>query len=407
MPNAAAAPPTKRVPNAFSAIPYPRSIFIWWRPYQTILTEETAIRIRSQLDGLSTDGTTPIELDTFLGNDITTAFLFPVLASEGDNGAVLLRRMLDKYSDGRKLDDRWLLIVFALGCNDSDQVISALRQELRRIQDMFAGANPRRTVDAKLPIIDALSIALARRGTLTYAELGAFSKADPERAGAIMRLGLNYAHAWMSEKEVLDIIYEALKRIDQDFILRSLESGEQESGHLRALRDFLLAPRNVWPIGKQALLGSAALGKHARDFVLVIYLFVMTHHAQASQGIYDVNSAVADKYLEIDLSQYPQGPLAAYALLGCTPSSRLPMWERYLENLAKHIQPQYLAMADGIVRRSREMTPETKQLYDPDEVTPRRREPGIYLYGFTRAGGMMLGGEPGSPKGQQRAQRER
>jgi len=399
MPSDSAAQQAKGVPNAFTAIPYPRSIFIWWRPYQTVLTEETAVRIRSELDRLPTAGVSTADSDVLLGHHIKTAFLYPVLAGEGDKGAILLRRMLEEYSDGRKLDDRWLLIVFAMGCNDSNQVVPALRRELRRIQDMFARTDPRRSVDAKLPVIDAILINLSRHGTMTYAELRSLSQADPERAGAVVLLALNYVHRWMTQDQFLQIVREALGQIGDESILSSLNSGGQQEGYLRAIRDFLLAPRRVWPIAQQVVLNATTHKKHAHDFILVTYLLVMTHHANASQGIYDIDRAIVDQYLSSDLSEYPQASFAAKILLQCAPSNRVPGWDEYIHNLASHIRPSDVEMANYLAREARKRTAEKEELYHPEDVARRIREPGIYLYGFTRAGGMMHGDGQGTGGG--------
>lgn len=400
VPHSLAGAPPKRAPNAFSAIPYPRSIFIWWRPYETILAEGAATRIRSELDRSSTDGVNTLELSELLGDDIKTAFLYPVLANEGDKGAVLLRHMLDEYSDGRTLDDRWLLIVLSLGCNESADAVPVLRQELRRVQHIFAGADLRRTADAKLPIIDALLINLSRHGILTYAEVESLSQVDPDRAGAIFLLALHYAQRWMTQDQFLRMVREALHQIGDDSILRSLNSGSQQEGYLRALRDFLLAPRGVWPLARLIVLDATTLKKHAHDFILVTYLLVLTHQANASQGIYDIERAIVDQYLSSDLSAYPQASFAATILLRCTSSTRIPGWDGYIRDLAGHIRPKDIEMADYLAGETRQVTHEKQQLYDPDGAARQPRQPGIYLYGFTRAGGTMHSGDPGSPDGQ-------
>lgn len=383
------APPARVVADAFSEVPYPRSVFIWWRPYLTIVPIETEHQIRARLVRLATAAADDSELQQFLEGDVKTAVVYPVLAREGDRGVDLLRRMLSAYSSGRAPDDRWLLTVLALACNDSENALPILRQELRRITEQYHQEQGSRNADVHLPIIDAVSIALARRGRLSYAELEKLGTKDPERFGAILLLGLAYAQKWMPEDKVLALIHDGLTGQGTRAIQESLESGVQTDHVLRSFRDFLFSSRDTWMLAKRIALGTNTLDHVERDYLLTVYLLVLTYQADASQGSYDLDPIVVERYLGADLSPYPQASFSATILKECRSSWVSNAWNRYIAELAGHIRPEDVETARHLAARTGEWNSEKQRLYEPEGMQGPDQEPGVHMYGFTRAGGKM------------------
>jgi len=391
-------------PNVFEQSPYSWNYHNWWRPYRTIFDPGKVSAIQRQVGAIATTEARLANLDNSLGDLATSSFLYPVLAANGAKGRIILERYLSEYANGAPLDDRWLLIIAALGRNPSPETQKVLENEFDRILRDYefpetTPSNLIRTVaDARLPVSDALLACMAGEQTLTAK---AIEKLIQRIHGTVQNellwmIGLEWARVLMPEEKVLEILEDGFSGCTDEELLGAMSGTIKQSGRVSVLARFCSGPANVWSLTSALVLRNIERRKVVSDYLLTLYAGMLANQADSTDGTYQLDEGIIQAFCNSGISTNRSLAMHCWVLARCRPSMRARCWEQFIDKHGASLHEEDQGMAQNFVARilnpeAPEKTPELKNFFDKDGKRPFANitKPGVHLMGFGRAYGRI------------------
>ncbi len=399
-------PNNKLPPNIFEKDPI-SSYYVWWRPYKVIFDRDKVLEIQNQIGAIPLSEAGTVNLDSVFGENRKSAFLFPVLATHGEKGTIILERFLQPYNEGKELDDEWLFIIASLGRITTTQSQKILEEQLELIIKRW---KPNKLVtvkgrqikipnrDARQAPLDALIACLAGQKILTAKDIDSLSKKVKEPisgysgyslAGFPWTSGLEWAYQLMPEKTVLKIIEDGLNMCDEKELLKAIDL-QVSSESLRAISHFLLGPKDVWPLTEKLLLSNTTFKPEVFDFLLIHYMYILRYKAEIGNGVYPLDEKIVRLFTEREVSHHGKLSYISKILLGCKPSKDYPEWQQFLTKHAENLDPKYDSSVETEIKRVHGVTEFgpyklQKVIYDRQERTKTFRsitKAGVHMYGF-------------------------
>jgi len=389
-----AAPPRHKLPpNVFDNDPITGRYWMWWRPYKTIFDHKKVLEIQEQVEAIPIEEAASIGLDAAFGVNVKSPFLFPVLATHGEKGTIILKRFLQKYANGGHLDNQWLLVIASLGRIPSPQSQKALEKEFERVLREYDFPKPRIRVirgrpvpipqlDARKAVLDALLACAAGQGSLTATKVETLCKQVPDLTWLSWTVALEWTQQVMSERALMEMVEGGLSRCDDKDLAKAMNL-EIPSDRLRAIREFLQAPKDMWPLTRKLVLRKGKPTKMVSKYLLVLYSTVLVFQADYGNGRYPIGKEVVDVFTATQIVDSRQFNLNCKILLNCEPSKRFPQWEQFL---AKHAHKLHLR-DDPLVQAMMECIrgskpPGAKDVYEKHKAFRQVKKPGVHLVGF-------------------------
>jgi hypothetical protein len=374
--------------NVFDKAPPQHRYEVWWRPIKTTFEPATVLQIEREIAGVSNDQAPTANLDAILGENRSSAFVYPVLATEGAKGFIFLKRRLADYSKRERVDDEWLLVIAALGMNATPGCEQVLEVELRRVMKEYGPSDPTREIDVRVPVLDALLACMARRDTLSAQRIEQLCQVVPAKTWFLWLAGLEWAQRFMTQEAVLDLVEAGLEaRTDEDLGLAMNLKPTSES--LRAIRDFLLGPRTLWPLARAACLRDAER-ERVSDYLLVLYSSVLVCQADDTGGNYELEPEAMNRFLS---KKPPRCRLLSQncaVLKECSPSTKSADWEAFLSQCANQLDPEDAKVTQYMVTRIHSPRgPAIQGLYDEPHLPADLTKPGVHLPGLKAARGRL------------------
>lgn len=395
-----ASPP--RLPaNVFEQSPYSWNYYNWWRPYRTIFNPEKVSEIQRRVDAITTPEARCVNLEDSLGSRATSSFLYPVLAANGAKGRIILERYLSEYANGARLDDRWLLIIAALGRNASAETQEVLENEFDRIlkEYSFPGNRPSNgilTADARLPVADALLACMAAEQTLTAQSIEKLVQrihGTPQN-DLLWMIGLEWARALTPEEKVLEILEDAFSGCTDAELLAFMNGAIEQSGRVSVLVKFSSGPADVWALTRGLLLRKVERRNVVSDYLLTLYTGILTSQADSADGAYQLDEDVISAYCNRAIRTNRFLAMHCWVLARCRPSQYSRCWEQFLAEHGSNLHADDETAAQNLLKRildphAPEKTPELRSFYDETRKRPFSKisKPGVHLMGFRGAGG--------------------
>lgn len=383
-------------PNLYAQVPVSRNYYNWWRPYRIIFDTERVRRIDNRIEEALAANSTGASLDAAaaaqdIDGKVESALLFPVLATKGSSGSLLLGRLLQGYNEGRKLDDRWLLIVSALGMQGAAESELRLRQELERVAHAYAATE--RTVDIRLPVVDAILASRARRGVLVAGDIEEMTTmlAPSKQAELVWMMGLEWASAFSSQDRVLELLEGCFATCDEAELTTATSLADAQSPKVGVLQKYCLGPPSVWPTTVKFVLRTSERRESLKDYLLALYLNLLVNQADSTLGAYDFDESVLTMYRDRKNHTTRWLALEAWILSHCHAARRSAEWEAFLDVHAARIDKRDLPMARQIDERIHAAkSPAVRQYYADVDPYSGVNSPGVHLLGFRSAGGQRV-----------------
>jgi len=375
--------------NVFADSPYTRRYYMWWAPHDVIFDPDKVSAIQQLIEAIAPEEAEVVDLGRAFGPERHSGFLFPILAAQGEKGAVILERLLGEY-EGRELDDEWLLIVASLGRIPIRRAEEALEAEFERV--IRTGAwdrrNRRRGIlskpDARIPLIDALLACKAGQGSLSAADIEAITAGAPNRPFLAWTLGLEWARHLMSEDQLIELLECGLEGCsDADLAARGAVA--PSSGRLDGIYEFLVSPKDVWPLSRRFILRRAERRKAVVDYLRLLYCGLLVLEADDTSGKYSLDpEAVAFITAQPPLRSRGLSTCCSI-LLSCERSEDVPEWDAFLRQAGQRLDPRDVSFVEYFVRRIH--SPKGPQEADPylrRTWSGLTKVTGVHMYGFRR-----------------------
>jgi len=399
-----AEPENLRLPaNVFDKAPYSRQYQNWWRPFRTVFDVDKVSEIQRQIDGITTTEARGVILRDLFGNNATSSFLYPVLAANGAKGRIILKLLLSDYTSGAPLDDRWLLIIAALGRSPSAETQKILEGEFDRVLSEYTfspvtPSNPVPTADARLPVADALLACMAGEQILTAKAIERLVQriqGTPQNE-LLWMIGLDWARTLMPEEEVLNILEGGFGGCTDSDLLAAMNQDMKQSGRLSVLAKFCSGPGRIWPLMRAFLLRKTTRRQALKDYLLTLYAGILVSQADSRDGTYQLDERVVDTFCNSQISVNRSFALRCWVLSRCRASLQSPCWENLIAEHGENLREDDRSMAQSFLDRildphASEKTPELRNFYDENGRRPFSTiaRPGVHIMGFRRAGGRV------------------
>ncbi|MCY2931471.1 MAG: hypothetical protein NTV86_18675 [Planctomycetota bacterium] len=364
--------------------------WLWWRPYKIVPDDDVVRAIRGRCDALDESKARSLSLDQMFHENARSAFLYPVLSGQKEKGCIILGRMLAEYAGGKALDDRWLLIVAALGRNAAPLANVMLKAELQRFREEYAAKPGRpedevyRFVDPRRPLLDAIMASEVAANTLTIKEVDDYAQ---EFAGQFVPVGsmaLDWTEA-LAPGRLGDFV---LAMIDSctDADLAAASGQKPTSAKLQAVRTYW-GRKSTWPLARRLVLEGKGREK-ARGFLKTQWLSILVCQADSTQGQYEITREMADVYVKTPPA--PSSGLASCCaiLLQCKPSRSIAEWETFLAAGAARLDPKDRDFVEYFAKRIRgQVDVPGRPTYEGSPM-PAPRTQGVHMLGFEAARNM-------------------
>ena len=361
---------------------------MWWRPYKVIFDAETVLDIQKQIEAIPEEGASTVDFDEAFGENRRSAFLFPLLATHGEKGTILLERLLGQCRGRSELDNQWLLIVASLGRIPTARAEAVLEGELERVLKGELWKPRRRSafgltkLDARVALVDALLACKAGRGSLSTRGIEGLCAQVPDLTQLAWVLGLEWAWRLMPEHAVLEILERALAGCDDGDFANAMRL-ERRSDRLRAIEGFLLGPRDVWPLARKFMLREAVRRPGVSDYLRVLYCTLLVCEADGGNGAYTLDKETLGFVTNGDLGPCRALSYDCKVLLTCRPSAVFAQWDRFLSKHATALDPRDAGAAQDFVRRIHgPKRPEEQGVRDRHRGYEGVTAPGVHMYGF-------------------------
>jgi len=374
----------------------PRNVFendpvvtymMWWRPYKVVFDKQKVLAIQEKINSIEMEKAASTEPD-FFSKEEQSAFLFPVLATYGDKGAVILECFLKKYSQKTLLDDRWLLIIACLGRIPTPHAEKILEDEFERVLKEYDFSylyrSPSREDieirrrspgnDGRRAIMDALLACLAGQQKLTASKIESFAAKYDKGVYFAWLQGLEWVYQLMPKEKVSETI-EGLLMSCEDQELRV--DGLSSTDRFKALWGFLGERKDIWPLMRNIALQQGERRKTVSDFLLKLYVVILSCYAETGKGVYPLDEDVVNAFITSGIENSRNLSVYCKILLGCKPSSEYPGWNEFLQNHAEHIlKTDEIAVKDFVRSIHSGKAKERRISYT------MIRNPGVYMRGF-------------------------
>lgn len=393
-------------PDVFARAPASRRV-TWWRPEKVVFNPYEALSIQRQIDQLSLDQVSTISLDAAFGVNANSAFLPCILATKGEKGLIILERLLEPYRKGRKLDNKWLIAVAAVGRVPTPRAKQVLLEHLKWLLGRWSNdiARQVRGLYAPIAVVDALVASAAMEGSITARYIDSIAQICASQSDRVRReiaisgaweLGLEWAQEFLPEPNLLKTVSDALHMCDDTELRRSMEM-TGPSARLLGIRDFLLSSKDSWSVVEKLLRSSATdpqARPRVREFLVTQYMHVLTQKARLGKGTYPLDEQVIGSIVSMDIDRSSELSFSSKVLLACRPSMADARWEAFLSRHAADLDPKEAGPVDTVIRLihgTNEFGPHVATI-DPNIFDRRskkdsvsRAEPGVYMMGFSGA----------------------
>jgi len=389
-------------PNPFADIPAAPHYLNWWRPYRTVLNADVLRQINERVDAALSTGEPLVTLEHAIaegqfGTERESTLLYPVLAARGEAGRRLLRQTLAEYQGGMELDDRWLVILAALGRMGEIESEKLLQNEFDRVLNDYTYSE--HSVDIRLPVMDALLASMAARQTLTADTMESMTEREPvsPQAELVWMMGLEWAVALMPEERVLVILDGAFSRCRDEELQAALNLAPVQSKRVSVLQRFLLGPSSVWPLTRSFVLrDDARRSPVLTEYLGALYLNLLVIQADSTNGAYELDDTVIGRYVDHPTPPNRWLTMEAWILLTCDASDRSTPWQAFLTQHSMRIDDRDRNMASDLASRiHKPKSADMRRYYAGERPHADVSKPGVYLLGFQRAGGLAPTKSPG------------
>ena len=386
---ASAAEPNQALPpNVFRNDPVV-SYMMWWRPYKVVFDKQKVISIQEKINLIEMEKAASIDLDFFSKED-QSAFLFPVLASYGNKGTVILERFLKEYSHKVLLDDRWLLIVACLGRIPTPHAEKILENEYERVLKEYDFSylyrSPSREDieirrrspgnDGRRAIMDALLVCLASQQKLTATKIEEVASKYDKGAYFAWLQGLEWIYQLMPKEKVSETI-ECLLISCKDQELR-LDDILSSTDRFKALWGFVGERKDIWPLMRNLVLQKSGRRKTVSDFLLKLYMVILSRYAETENGIYPLDIDVVNTFITSGIENSRNLSVYCKILLCCKPTSEYPKWKEFLQNHAEQVPKNDESAVEDFLR----FIHSGFKAEEGRRGDTMIRSPGVYMRGF-------------------------
>jgi hypothetical protein len=375
--------------NVFERDPALR-YYVWWKPYRVIFDREKVLDIQKQIDAIPVKQEESIELDKIFGENKKSAFLFLVLSTNGEKGVIILNRFLNSYKKA-EYDDEWLLIIASLGRIPTPQAQKILEEQLERLLKEWKSTklvtiSGRQVqipnLDVRTAPLEALIACLAGQKKLTAKTIDLICN---EEQTFSWEVGLEWAHQLMPEKNVLQIIEDGLNMCDEKEILKAMDL-QVSSERLYGISNFLLGPKDVWPLTEKLLLSNKVFKPEVLDFLIINYMYILRYKAEIGDGIYPLDDNIVNLFTKKEVIYHGKLSYISKILLGCKTSKDYPEWQQFLTKHAKMLDPMYETSVETEIKRvfgtEKQYTKNTYEREERIKAFMKITQPGVYMKGF-------------------------
>ena len=382
-------------PNIFNNDPI-SSYYIWWRPQKMIFDIPKVHEIQRKINSIDIDKSESIELDNYFGENINSAFLYPVLASHGDKGIRLLIRFLEPYTKNKVPDDTWLLIIASIGRIPTPQAQFILEDELKRTikklkytQTAMIGGKEisLNSFDIRKSVLDALLACIAGQKHLSAQKIDTLNAQvnDKKLSSFLWTAGLEWNKQFISESGVQEIVEDALNLCSDDELLKAMNL-DVSTDRLMGIWGFLTDKKQTWSINKELLINHKVKKPLVFDYLLIQYMYILAKEAEIGNGIYSLDKEVISLIDEKEIAEHGKLDFISKILLGCKTSYNYPKWDQFLIKNASMLDSSYVPMAEAMIQRINGSNQLGQfSIYDVNEIKKELhniKKPGVYLRGF-------------------------
>jgi hypothetical protein len=374
----------------------PRRYNDWWRPIKVVPDTRVMWDISERAEAIpDPESAAKADLDAVFDKYSSSAFVFPVLAGGGRTGAALLERYLAPYAGRKPLDDRWLLIIAALGRNATPLAHDHLTHELDRVREEYPYDKKAQSADARKPVIDALLGGLAQRQELNKREIIGLVAKAPDLEWFIWIAGLEWVQLHLGDAPTTRMAYEGIALSSTDD-RQSRLSGGQAGDRLRAIENFLgYSPRET-ALLKDLITDRRTRSSKATDYMLALYLAFLAGQASLSGGVYPIDQRIVAEYRSRNPRSSRLLASSCKILLEYRSSVEIAGWRQFLSKHAAQAAAADESYVEFMIKRTRQpQEGAIRQRSDLSEVLGRITTPGVHLRGFAASGGAR----PGSDRG--------
>jgi hypothetical protein len=229
--------------------------------------------------------------------------------------------------------------------------------------------------DARVALVDALLACQAGQGTLTAAKVEALRNLWTDKGWLVWTAALEWTHRYQDESEVARLIRDGVALREPPDLARAV-GVEPPTAPVRAVRDFLVSRRDLWPLARGLAVQEAGRGTPASLFYVVIYTYVMVAEAKAGGGAFTLSDDVVKAFAAATIETCRGLSMNCKILAACRPSKPSPEWTKFLEGHATFTDPKdelYVEFVIDAIKTAKAAPPA-----DP----PADLHPGVRLPGF-------------------------
>jgi hypothetical protein len=377
----------------FIKAPPSHGYLVWWRPEKIIPDLELMGRMMKKLEQVDLPQDRHFSPESIFGpKDASSALLFPVLSAGGEKGARILAEFLRFYKDQPR-DDRWLLVIAALGRNRSELALEELNAEMGRVKAYLRDHPPKviRGVEIPeppllLPVADARLAWYAGANNLTWDLVEQQVLETEEILAFILRVsGLEWGRLLMHESAFRELIADVLTRMPETDLGAYLEGrGHSHSSPIGALVTFLTA-RGNWPL-VETLVQEGEGSALTQAFLVLTLMTTRINMATCNDGLYELPKPVMEKVVQVRAAPFRLIARGAAILRRCRIKEGDPSWQAFLDHYASKLDPADVDRVEQVIR-DRIYAPQTRELrvrvFGSDEAPyADETRPGVYMKGF-------------------------
>ena len=379
--------------NVFAYDPPSSWYYAWWRPVKVVFDLKKAAEIKKQIDSLSVEDAESADFEEVFKENRRSSFLFPLLAAEGQKGAIILGRLLEPYRGKDEVDRQWLVIVASLGRIATPESQRILEDHLKWMmqtdwKEVKMVKIKGREIDVpvrdpRIAVLDSLLACLAGRGSLTATKIDAlYGRAKECGLGwKLWMCGLEWSRQLMSEQKLLETIEDALKLCDKQELFDAMDIN-LSSDRASAISKFLRHEESR-AMTKKMLLDSTEYSNVVFDFLLLQYMWNLFDKAEAGKGKYAIDEKVVDIVTRRRVGNHGKLSFTSKILLGCQTRTENRKWEQFLSNHAEKLEAKHEPVADSQIKRIHGVEgygPKRPTGKDNERRAPREiTKPGVYM----------------------------
>lgn len=363
----------------------------WWRPIRIIPEPGQFEHIETTVGAWSAEVMQSKSAAEAFEATNGSAFLFPVLVSKGIHAVPLLAKMIAEYAPDKTLDDRWLLIIATLAKIPEESSEKVLRAELTRVIRLYGKRPAAKTVDPRVPILDAILSVRAMRSTLDVNAIEDLCEIASDKSWFIWITGLEWVENTSTNAAVGDLVLKGLQRCAEEDLVAAME-GRQKAARIMAITDFLCHPMRRWPLVRECLLREDRISSPVvLEFLLNQYVGLLVLQADVSGGVYALDPPIVDLLSKRAWTPRKGLSVSCAILATCAPQATTQKWRDYVDHHAKSLPDAEKPYVAYWIKRISQGEKPNEYVTAPtlQDLMRLKKEPGVHMLGFRGAAGEL------------------